>query len=99
MTHSARQSAQEGPHSPAPIHPATQGQLDAVAPAFWPVVAELGYRGIFVQLGAIRSRQTCPECSPTRRKSTQRCLRVELTSPTTARVKCKHCPYCERITA
>lgn len=99
MTTTARQSAQEGPYRPAPPPSPSYGQLDAVGAAFWPITAELGYHGIFLTGAATRSRHTCPECGPTRRKSTERCLRVEITSPTTATVNCKHCPYCERITA
>lgn len=99
MTHTARHSAPEGPHSPAPLPPDTQGQLDAVGAAFWPITLELGYHGIFVPAGATRHRQTCPHCSPYRRKSTERCLVVQLTSPTSANIRCKHCPHFERIDA
>jgi hypothetical protein len=99
MTHSGHQSAQEGPHSPAPLHPATQGQLDAVAPAFWPIMVELGYHGIFPQPAATYHRQPCPTCSPWREKSDEPCLVVRIISATQADVICHHCLHQERITA
>lgn len=99
MTHSANQSAQEGPYSPAPLPSPTFGQLDAVAPAFWPITVELGYHGIFIPDGAVYHRQTCPHCSAWRVKSYERCLVTWVNSQTSADVICQHCGYEERITA
>jgi phosphatidylethanolamine-binding protein (PEBP) family uncharacterized protein len=99
MTHSARQSAQEWPYSPAPLHPATQGRNDALAPAFWPILPELGYHGIYPPPGATYHRQTCPICSAWRVKSDEPCLVVRIISPNSAAVECHHCGHQERITA
>lgn len=99
MTPTARQSAQEGPYSPAPLHPATQGRNDALAPALWPILPELGYIGIYPAPGATYHRQTCPTCSAWRVKSDERCLVVEISSPNSAAVECHHCGHQERITA
>ncbi len=99
MTPTARQSAQEWPYSPAPLHPATQGQLDAVGAAFWPILPELGYHGIFPKPGATYHRQPCPKCSPWRDKTTEPCLVVQVISATEADVICHHCLHQERITA
>ena len=99
MTHIARQSAQEGPHSPAPPPMPSLGQLDAVASAFWPITVERGYHGIFPKPGAIYHRQPCPNCSPWRAKSDDPCLVVRIISATQADVICHHCLHQERITA
>ena len=99
MTHSARHSPQEGPHSPAPLPSPSCWQHDAVAPAFWPILPELGYHGIFPQPGAIYHRQPCPTCSPWRAKSDEPCLVVRIISATQADVFCHHCLHQERITA
>jgi predicted RNA-binding Zn-ribbon protein involved in translation (DUF1610 family) len=99
MTHIARQSAQEGPYRTAPLHPATLVQLDAVEPALWPILPELGYHGIFPKPGAIYHRQPCPHCSPWRVKSDEKCLVVMIDRKTSAWVVCHHCGFQERIHA
>jgi hypothetical protein len=99
MTPTASQSAQEWPYSPAPLHPATQGRNDALAPAFWPILPELGYHGIFPKPGATYHRQPCLKCSPWRTKSDEPCLVVKIISATQADVICHHCLHQERITA
>jgi len=98
----ARQSAQEGPYRTAPLHPATLGQLDAVEPALWPILPELGYHGIFLKPGATYHRQPCPVCPPPEQRisrngrpmigSKEKPLRVRITSATTATI---HCPKCK----
>lgn len=64
-----------------------------------PLTIELNWRGIFPPPGASYHRQTCPQCSASRRKSTDPCLRVGIISATAAAVRCKHCVYSERIEA
>ena len=99
MTPTARHSPQEGPHSPAPLCRHSWAHRSHVAPAFWPILPELGYIGIYPTPGATYHRQTCPICSAWRVKSDERCLVVEISSPNSADVICHHCGHQERITA
>jgi hypothetical protein len=64
-----------------------------------PIIIELGYRGLIIPAHHTRARTTCPQCSATRRKSAEPCLRVQIISDTRASLNCKHCPYRERINA
>jgi hypothetical protein len=91
--------AQEGPYAPEPLPMPRNGQLDAVGAAFWPIMVELGYHGIFPAPGATYHRQPCPTCSPWRAKSDEPCLVVRIISATQADVICHHCLHQERITA
>lgn len=99
MTHSAPHSALQGPCTPAPLPATGWTPSDAVAPAFWPILPELGWHGINVPVGATYHRQPCPTCSAWRVKSTEPCLVVRIISPNEAEVQCHHCEHQERIAA
>ena len=99
MTPTARQSAQEGPYSPAPLRRHSWTHRSPVSPAFWPILPELGYIGIYPTPGATYHRQPCPTCSPWRVKSDEPCLVVRIISPNSAAVECHHCGHQERITS
>lgn len=65
-----------------------------------PIIIELGFLGIFPPPGQTYHRQTCPACSPYRRKKSELCHVTEIISDTQARVICYHCtPEWEIVTA
>lgn len=99
MTRTAPQIAQERPYATPPLPMSRYGQHDAVAPAFAPIIIELGYHGVHVPRGQTYHRQPCPHCSPWRQKSDEPCLVARIISDTEADVICHHCGLSERIAA
>ena len=60
-----------------------------------PITLHLAKLHIYTNIGSHRA--LCPECSHTRVKRHQRCLRVHIIRNTEASVNCKHCGYRDRI--
>ena len=74
----------------------------------WPIIIELGFRGIHIPTGPTYARTACPHCPPKQRisrdgrprnGSTEKPMRVWIINPTTADVMCRGCETKERIEA
>lgn len=74
----------------------------------WPIIIELGYRGIHIPAGPTYARAACPHCPPKQRTSrdgrpqsgsTEKPMQAWIINPTTADVICRGCETKERIEA